>query len=116
MRFKPQFLLGLCFALLIISNPKAQIVEANKYDRYWLWAGIKSQSILTNAKTIYILDAQIEEKNNGPRLVSQRSATPRTKNVDIWIVYRVETLDWQPQIYNQINSHISKWKNAGNRQ
>lgn len=115
MRFKSQFLIGLSFALLVISSPKAQIVDASKYDRFWLWSGIKSQSLLANAKTIYILDAQIEEKKNGPRLVSQRSATPRTKSADIWIVYRVETLDWQPEIYNQINAHISKWKNAGNK-
>ncbi len=115
MGFKQTYLLGIIFAILAITDSNAQIVDANKYDRFWLWSGIKSQDILRNAKTVYILDAQIEEKSDGVRLVSQRSATPRTKNIDLWIVYRVETLAWRPEIYKQINAHILKWQKAGNR-
>lgn len=88
-------------------------VDANNYDSFWLWSGVKSQKVLQQAKTVYLLNGQIEAARN-IGLTAQRPATPRVKNAKVWIVYRAATLAWTPKIYDQINAHIKKWRAAGN--
>ena len=94
---------------LVIAAP----VNANNYDSFWLWSGVKTQKVLQKAKTVYLLNGQIEAGRNVV-LTAQRPATPHVKNAKVWIVYRVATLTWTPKIYEQINAHIKKWRAAGN--
>lgn len=87
-------------------------VDAADYDAYWLWAGVKPQAELDRAKIIYILEGEIRFGNRIERL---RAATPSVDHADVWLVYRVETLDWEPAIVAQIGSDIARWRNAGSR-
>lgn len=88
-------------------------VDAADYEAYWLWAGVKSQPVLDTAKTIYILEGEV--RGEGARLVKLRAATPRVDHADVWIVYRIETLEWGDAIIPQILSDLKRWKAAGNR-
>ena len=88
-------------------------VDAADYDAYWLWAGVKSQPVLDTAKTIYILEGEV--RGSDARLVKLRPATPRVGHADIWVVYRVETLNWGDAVIPQILSDLKRWKRAGNR-
>ena len=100
--------------LLLASCDRAyERVDAADYDAYWLWAGVKSQSLLDTAKTIYILEGEV--RGEGARLVKLRAATPRVDHADVWIVYRIETLEWGDAIIPQILSDLKRWKAAGNR-
>ncbi len=110
-------LIAIIFALIMTScgnDASTENVHAEKYDSFWLWAGVKPQPVLKNAKTIYILEAEILD---GPSTAfhSRRSATPRIEHADLWIVYRVETLDWDPAIIARINADVTRWRTAGNR-
>jgi hypothetical protein len=91
-----------------------QRVNANDYDSFWLWAGVKPQPILDRAKTIYIMEGEIRAAEN-PRLTSLRPATPDISHAAIWMVVRVETLDWPPSLQPQILSKLAQWKAKGNR-
>ena len=101
--------------LLLASCQQTQPrVDAAEYDAFWLWAGVKPQPVLDQARTIYILEAEVRGVANA-HLISLRPATPRVKHAELWLVYRVETLAWDESIYRQVNSDVARWKAAGNR-
>jgi hypothetical protein len=100
--------------LLGACAPKEQRVDATDHDAFWLWAGVKPQPVLDNAKTIYILEGEIRGAAN-PVLHRLRGGTPRVDHADVWLVYRVETLQWGDAIVPRIKADIARWKKAGSR-
>ena len=105
---------ALATALLLAScqQDKPRVVAAD-YDAYWLWAGVKSQPVLDRAQTIYILQGEV--RGDPARLANLRGATPTVDHADLWLVYRVETLDWSDNILPQMRRDLARWKAAGNR-
>ena len=101
-------------ALLTACSREAQPVNAADYDAFWLWAGVKPQPVLDTAKTIYILEGEIRASPS-PRIDRLRGGTPRVKHADVWLVYRVETIKWGPDIPRQITADLDRWKKAGSR-
>ena len=107
--------IAFCLAGLVSTQAAAaETVDAARYDAFWLWAGVKPQPVLGRAKAVYLLQAQIQAHPN-VRMVSQLSATPEIRHADVWIVYRVETLRWTPEVYAQLLSQLRRWRTAGNR-
>jgi hypothetical protein len=53
--------------------------------------------------------------SNPVRLESQRAAVPRIRHADVWMVIRVETLHWTPQVHSQVQAQLARWRAAGNR-
>jgi Protein of unknown function (DUF3142) len=111
--FWPAALVSL-LALASLQATAAETVDASRYDAFWLWAGVKPQPVLQRAKAVYLLQGEIEAEP-AVRMVSQLSATPKIRHADVWIVYRVETLRWTPQVYAQLLSQLRRWRAAGNR-
>ncbi|MGL5840013.1 MAG: DUF3142 domain-containing protein [Sphingorhabdus sp.] len=109
-------LMALFFALLWLSAcQKAEPVEvdARDYDAFWLWAGVEPQPVLDKAKTLYILAAEIRGGSKAG-YVSLRPAVPQVRHAKIWIVYRVESLDWADEVMPRIRRDIAVWLSAGN--
>jgi Protein of unknown function (DUF3142) len=104
----------LAMLLLASCQSKQPRVDAADYDAFWLWAGVKPQPVLDQARAIYILEAEVRGVGNA-RLISLRPATPRVRHAELWLVYRLETLAWNDAIYRQVNSDLARWKAAGNR-
>jgi Protein of unknown function (DUF3142) len=100
--------------MLASCGQQTQRVNAADYDAFWLWAGVKPQPVLDRAKTIYILEGEIR-KNAGGQIVRLRAGTPRIAHADVWLVYRVETLDWGPDVVPQIKADLARWRKAGSR-
>jgi hypothetical protein len=96
------------------EGPSPTEVWAEDYDSFWLWAGVRPQPALAQARRIYLLEAEVRA---GPpaRLINQRAATPRIREAEVWMVIRVESLRWPPEIYGQVNAKIVEWRAAGNR-
>lgn len=70
--------------------------------------------MLRKASRLYILQGQVVAQ--GPvRLVAQRPAIPRLPGTDLWMVVRVETLQWPPAVHRQIAAQLARWRSAGNR-
>ena len=102
-------------ALAVLPVPVArERPPAPAYDAVWLWAGVKAQPALASAKRLYLLQGQIEA-TDPVRYTAQRAAVPRLGNREVWMVVRVETLDWTPAIYEQLLSALGRWRAAGNR-
>ena len=95
-----------------IASAQPSVVDANRYDAFWLWAGVASQPALTHARTVYLLDAEV--RPGKAVLISQRPALPRVQHADVWMVVRVETLGWPPTLYAQVLADLARWRQAGN--
>jgi hypothetical protein len=101
--------------LAVMPAPVAhEGTTAPVYDAVWLWAGVKPQPALATAKRLYLLQGQVEQ-GDPVRLVAQRPAIPRLGQRELWMVVRVETLDWPPLVYRQVLAALVRWRAAGNR-
>ena len=109
-------------ALLLLSAAPPQTsqmlpgtrVDANHYDAFWLWAGVRPQPALARASRIYLLQGAVVGGDTA-RLVAQRPAIPRIGHAEVWMVLRVETLAWTPHIHAQLLAALDRWHRAGNR-
>ncbi|GAA0746355.1 MULTISPECIES: DUF3142 domain-containing protein [Sphingomonas] len=89
-------------------------MDATRYDAFWLWAGVKPQPALAHARRIYLLQGAVVG-GDAPRMIAQRPAVPRVRHAELWMVLRVETLAWPPQIDAQLRAALDRWQRAGNR-
>ncbi len=107
--------LFLCLLLAACGGQETgeERVEANQYDAFWLWAGVKPQSILKDAETIYILGAEIRSSDR-QGLEILRPSPPTVERADIWLVIRLETLDLSERQYEVLLDLVSKWNFASN--
>ena len=99
-------------SIISFSRAQSSVVDANRYDAFWLWAGVAPQPALAHARTLYLLDAEVRPGTS--TLISQRPALPHVQHADVWMVVRVETLDWTPSIYVQVLADLARWRQAGN--
>ena len=98
--------LMLWLGITSITSAQPSVVDANRYDAFWLWAGVASQPALTHARTVYLLDAEV--RPGKAALISQRPALPHVQHADVWMVVRVETLDWSPTLYTQVLADLAR--------
>lgn len=107
--------------LLGASLPlQAGRVDADEHQAFWLWAGVRPQPVLAQARTLYVLQGQIDgprrRGESGARMQVQNPATPRlSKDVELWLVYRVHTLDWNDEVHALLLAQLERWQLAGNR-
>lgn len=92
----------------------AETVDASHFDAFWLWAGVRPQPVLATARRIYLLQSEVRPGAR-VRLIAQRPATPHVRGAEVWMVVRVETLDWPPAVHHQVLADLARWRVAGNR-
>jgi hypothetical protein len=68
--------------------------------------------VLTSARSLYLLQGQVDD-GDPVRLVAQRPAVPKIPHADVWMVVRVETLDWPDPVYKQVLAALARWRAAG---
>lgn len=103
----------LLVAALAACGKQERRVEAERYDAFWLWAGVEPQPVLTRARTIYLLDSEVRAE--GPRLVDLRPQAPRLAIPEVWLVVRVETLHWPEGTAAALVRRLDGWRAAGNK-
>ena len=107
----------LAWALLAAPVGAAGPVDAVDHDAFWLWAGVRPQPVLAQARTLYILQGQIDPPGRAgaeARMIAQGMAVPRLRQGEIWLVYRAHTLRWPPGIMDMIAARVARWRQAGN--
>ena len=104
--------LSLIGALFLLSGcdrtGDQQTVSAKKYDSFWLWAGVKPQPVLDKAQSVYILEAELRASDPS-HLRSLRPGIPNVQHAEIWMVIRVETLEFSPVVYAEILDSLEGW-------
>jgi Protein of unknown function (DUF3142) len=89
------------------------IVKTEHYDAYWLWAGVKPQPALNNAKRLYLHYGEVKAESEG-RLQVMRPQIPETGKRQLWLVVRAETLKWPDATYAETLKALDRWRAAGN--
>jgi hypothetical protein len=109
----------LAWAVLLCSRVMAAgVVDASEYDAFWLWSGVRPQPVLAHARTVYVLQGQIEALRadvSQVRFIAQGAAVPRGQRAEIWLAYRVHTLHWKPREYAILLAQLERWQRAGNK-
>jgi hypothetical protein len=103
--------LGLTLLLAACAPAASGRVEAERYDAFFLWAGVKPQPVLDRAKTLYLLAGEVRRDG---RYVSLRAA-PRIGQGEVWLVVRAQSLDWAPGVEARVLAELAHWQAAGNR-
>ena len=107
-------LLACCLAAFCaVANARAEIVKAENYNAFWLWAGVQPQPALLQAQEIYLLAGEVTGETQA-HIISQRSAAPHLIGPKVWIVYRAQTIEWKDTILNDVLAHLDAWSSAGN--
>jgi hypothetical protein len=104
-------------ALLSAPGIAAGTVDASQYDAFWLWSGVTPQPVLKQARTVYVLQGQIEAVRGDEsrvRFIAQGGAVPHGLMVEVWLAYRVHTLHWTPREYSILLAQLRRWQQAGN--
>ncbi len=104
-------------ALFFARGVAAGTVDASKYDAFWLWSGVKPQAVLTQARSVYVLQGQIEARHGDEsqvRFIAQGVTVPQGLPVEVWLAYRVHTLHWTPREYAILLAQLRRWQQAGN--
>ncbi len=108
----------LWLGVLLLASPAFGAVDARDYDAFWLWSGVTPQPVLKQAKTLYILQGQINATRRAPQrgvqLIAQGISVPRLTRGEVWVVYRAHTLRWPEQVYTQLLGQVQRWRDAGN--
>ena len=108
----------LCAPGAVAQTPATAIVDAAKYDSFWLWSGVTPQPVLANARSVYVLQGQIEAQHGDDsqvRFIAQGVSVPRMRKPEIWLAYRVHTLHWTPREYSIVLAQLRRWQRAGNK-
>lgn len=108
----------LWLGLLLLASPAFGAVDARDYDAFWLWSGVTPQPVLKHAKTLYILQGQINSTRRAPergvQFIAQGISVPRITQGEVWVVYRAHTLHWPERVYTQLLGQVQRWRDAGN--
>ena len=106
------FKILVCWLMINISH--ANPIQVDDYQQFWLWAGVKPQPVLKHADVLYVHQGLVREKNHTARFSPQGISIPRLKTPNIWLTYRVETLNWPDTLFQQIPQQIKRWEHSGN--
>lgn len=104
----------LALALAGCGPARSDIVEAERYDSFWLWAGVRPQPALERARTLYLLDGEIRASDPS-RYVELRPGLPRLPSKTMWLVVRTDTLEWPEEAAGRLTARLDRWAAAGNR-
>lgn len=89
-------------------------VVAERYDSFWLWAGVRPQPAMDKARTLYLLDGEIRALEPA-RYAALRPGVPRLPGKAVWLVVRTDTLDWPDGAVGGLIARLDRWAAAGNR-
>ncbi len=105
--------LGLALALILAACAPASSgkVDPQDYDAFFLWAGVRPQPVLDRAKTLYLLAGEVGRDG---RYAPLRSA-PRIDHAEVWLVVRVQSLDWADGTESRILAELARWQGGNPR-
>jgi hypothetical protein len=106
-------LVGILAGVALACGAEGDTTKVEDYDSFWLWAGVQPQSVLAQARQLYLLQGEVT-LGEPPRLVAQRSALPRIGHAGVWMVVRVQTLAWPETVYAQVLAALERWRASGN--
>ena len=113
-RLRNAWAAALILAAAACGPADPDLVAAEDYQSFWLWAGVKPTAPLAGAHTLYLLDGEIRASEPG-RYVALRPGIPRLPGKSLWLVVRTDTLGWPERAVPELLARLDLWAAAGNR-
>jgi hypothetical protein len=107
------FAVAAVLALAACERGEPETVAAERYDSFWLWAGVKPQPVLGRARILYLLDGEIRAARP-ERYTALRPGTPHLPGRTLWLVVRTDTLDWSEAALPALAGRLDRWAAGGN--
>lgn len=108
-----QALAGAAASLLLASCDSAgeERVDPRQHSAFFLWPGVVPPSWLAKASEVYLLAGEVRHGPNS-RFQPLR-ATPHVSGPKLWLVVRVERLDWADAVTRDLLHTLALWGAAG---
>lgn len=103
----------LLLALASCSPGEPDRVRADRFDSFWLWAGVSPPAALARAKSVYVLDGEFGGKP--VRWKPLRPGIPHSHGPEVWLVVRTDTMDWPPDSMEELRHRADAWADQGIR-
>lgn len=91
----------------------ARPVDPRDYQAFFLWPGVAAPEWLGRAREVYLLAGEVRHQASS-RFVPLR-AVPHVSGPWLWLVVRVERLDWSETVIRDVLHTLARWRAAGNR-
>ncbi|RZU36872.1 uncharacterized protein DUF3142 [Fluviicoccus keumensis] len=103
-------------AALLVAQSAFAAVQAGDYRQFWLWAGVRAQpEVLRQAQTLYVLQGEISGTGPSAELHIQGINPVRLATPEVWLSWRVQRLDWTPDIVKALARRAALWRHRGSR-
>ncbi len=89
------------------TEGRAARVDPVQYDAFYLWAGVKPQPVLAQAKMLYILAGEVRRDG---AWVPLRAGAPNRPGPEVWLVVRAASLDWSDGTKKAIWRDLALWQ------
>lgn len=89
-----------------------QTVDPRHYASFYLWPGVSPSADL-RPKLLYLLDGEVR-RGGPPRFLRLRPGVPKLSPTPLWLVVRVERLDWNESVEAALIADLDRWRMAGN--
>lgn len=109
--------LALSLALTGVAWGEQAVTRNQDYSEFWLWGGPVDQSVVARATVLYVLQGEVRVAKGlavAQYITEQGASVPRNKATPTWLVYRVQTLDWDPRLYKALVARVHRWRQYGN--
>ena len=103
-------ILGL--VLTALAMPARAAVDPRAFDAFYAWPGATAPAGV-RPRLLYLLAGEVRHRGP-PRFERLRSAPPRLAPVPVWLVIRVERLDWGAGLAAVAMRELDRWQAAGN--
>lgn len=103
-------ILGL--VLMTMAVPAQAAVDPAAYQAFTLWPGVAPPEA-AKPRLFYLLDGEVRHRG-APRFERLRAAPPRLAPVPVWLVVRVDRLDWSAGLAAIATRDLERWQAAGN--
>ncbi|KFX00617.1 hypothetical protein KP22_19430 [Pectobacterium betavasculorum] len=96
-------------------NTAPTIVDATRYQDFWLWAAVRPQPILHQAQTLYLHQGEIARRQGKVVFLRQGIPPSQLRVNRVWLAFRMTTLELSDRHLNRILKLREKWRRHGNQ-
>ncbi|MDY4372638.1 DUF3142 domain-containing protein [Pectobacterium carotovorum] len=97
------------------ANAVPAIVDATRYQDFWLWAAVKPQPILNQAQTLYLHQGEVARRQGKVVFLRQGIPPSQLRVNHVWLAFRMTTLELSDRHLNRILKLREKWQRQGNQ-
>ncbi|CAK9884386.1 MAG: hypothetical protein XXXJIFNMEKO3_00771 [Candidatus Erwinia impunctatus] len=104
----------LLVTMLTLCLPALAKVNAEEYQEFWLWSGVRPSSEMRDAMVVYLHQGEIISRQGKVNFHRMGAPVSRLTFPKVWLTVRITTTDIPEAVWIRIMTLLSRWKSAGN--